>query len=105
MGMKTALDDFGTRHTNLELLTDISPDMLKIDRQLVSSIDASPRKQIIISHIVALARHLLAKTLEEARWLYRHDIARPQGYWLARPAAERLPVCPGPRFALIKGRY
>lgn len=112
MGMKTALDDFGTGHANLDLLTDISPDMLKIDRQLVSNIDASPRKQIVIGHIVDLARHLGIRlvaegieTMEEARWLYQHGIARQQGYWFARPIAERLPVCLDSRFALVKGRY
>lgn len=112
MGMKTALDDFGTGYANLDLLAEISPDMLKIDRQLISDIDASPRKQIVIRHLVDLARHLDIKlvaegieTLEEARWLYRHGIARQQGYWFARPAAERLPVCPDSRFALVKGRY
>lgn len=112
MGMKTALDDFGTGYANLDLLAEISPDMLKIDRQLISDIDASPRKQIVIRHLVDLARHLDIKlvaegieTLEEARWLYRHGIARQQGYWFARPVAERLPVCPDSRFALVKGRY
>mgnify|MGYP001429409152 CR=1 FL=1 len=112
MGMKTALDDFGTGYANLDLLVDISPDVLKIDRHLVSDIHQSPRQQRILEHIITLAHQLditlIAEgieKLEEARWLYRHGIARQQGYWFARPAAGQLPVCPESRFALVRGEH
>ncbi|OLO04727.1 MULTISPECIES: EAL domain-containing protein [Salinicola] len=112
MGMKTALDDFGTGHANLDLLIDITPDVLKIDRQLVSGIHSAPRQQWILGHIITLARQLDislvaegVETIEEARWLYRHGIARQQGYWFARPVAEQLPACPDSRFALVRGEH
>tara|TARA_B100000678_G_scaffold63617_1_gene51870 strand:+ start:83 stop:928 length:846 start_codon:yes stop_codon:yes gene_type:complete len=112
MGMKTALDDFGTGYANLDLLIDISPDVLKIDRQLVSDIQTAPRQQRILEHIITLARQLDitliaegVEKLEEARWLYRHGIARQQGYWFARPAAGQLPICPESRFALVRGEH
>lgn len=109
MGMKTALDDFGTGHANLDLLIDISPDVLKIDRQLISHIQTAPRQQRIVEHIVTLAHQLDimliaegVETIEEARWLYQNGIARQQGYWFARPVAGQLPTCPDSRFALAR---
>ncbi|WP_110655505.1 EAL domain-containing protein [Salinicola halimionae] len=109
MGMQTALDDFGSGHANLDLLIDISPDVLKIDRQLISHIHAAPRQQRIVEHIIALANQLDillvaegVETLEEARWLYHHGIAKQQGYWFARPVAGQLPICPDSRFALVR---
>jgi len=110
MGMKTALDDFGTGHANLDLLIDISPDVLKIDRQLISQIPTAPRKQLIVETIVVLARQLNitliaegVETIEEACWLYHHGIVRQQGYWFARPATGQLPTCADSRFALVRG--
>lgn len=110
MGLMTALDDFGTGHANLDLLIDISPDVIKIDPQLISNIQAAPRQQQIVGHVIALARRLDitlvaegVEALEEARWLYRHGIAKQQGYWFARPIAAQLPACPDSRLALVKG--
>ncbi|WP_110666547.1 EAL domain-containing protein [Salinicola halophilus] len=112
MGLQVALDDFGTGHANLDLLIDISPDVLKLDRQLISGIPQSPRQQIIVDQIISLAERLEIKlvaegveTLEEARWLYRRGITRQQGYWYARPITEQLPCCPDGRFALVRGEH
>lgn len=112
MGLKVALDDFGTGHANLDLLVDISPDILKLDRQLISGIHQSPRQQVMVDQIVTLAERLNTslvaegiETVEEARWLYRRGIVRQQGYWYARPATEQLPECPETRFALVRGEH
>lgn len=110
MGLKTALDDFGTGHANLDLLIDILPDVLKLDRQLISHIDESPRQQIIVDQLVALAQKLGTtlvaegvERLEEARWLYQRGIVRQQGYWFARPVTGALPRCSQASLALVRG--
>lgn len=112
MGMTVALDDFGSGHANLDLLVDISPDLLKIDRRLVDGVDTAPRQQILIEQIVTLAEKLDialvaegVETLEEARWLYRRGIVRQQGYWYARPETEGLPQCQPAQFALVRGQH
>ncbi|WP_251977280.1 EAL domain-containing protein [Salinicola avicenniae] len=112
MGLQVALDDFGTGHANLDLLVDIVPDVLKIDRHLVSGIHQSPRRQILVDQIIALARQLdidlIAEgieSLEEARWLYRRGIARQQGYWYARPTTAALATCSDAHFALVRGTH
>lgn len=107
MGFTTALDDFGAGHANLDLLVDLHPDVIKIDRELVCDIQSSPRRQILVEGLIDLAVkldiRLIAEGVEtsgEAAWLYRRGIALQQGFYFARPALEQLPSIAAERFAL-----
>ena len=99
MGFTTSLDDFGNGYANLDLLTDLHPDTLKIDRELVMECDSSTRRQAILKSMVALARtlgtQLVAEgveTREESRCLLALGIAVQQGYYFARPEVGKLPT-------------
>ncbi|MEC9482915.1 MAG: EAL domain-containing protein [Halomonas sp.] len=98
MGFTTALDDFGAGYANLDLLTELTPDTLKLDRQLVMNIDRDARRQALVRAVTGLVREidiqLVAEgveTADESRWLYRQGIVRQQGYYFARPGLETLP--------------
>ncbi|MGM0784222.1 MAG: EAL domain-containing protein [Pseudomonadota bacterium] len=97
MGFATALDDFGNGYANLDLLTVLHPDRLKIDRTLISHCDRDPRRQAILHSMVTLADNLDigliaegVETREEALWLARNGLTHQQGYFHARPALETL---------------
>ncbi|WP_163559521.1 EAL domain-containing protein [Halomonas sp. NO4] len=97
MGFATALDDFGNGYANLDLLTVLRPDRLKIDRTLVSDCDQDPRRQAILRSLVSLASELDidliaegVETRDEALWLARHGLTHQQGFFHARPALEAL---------------
>ena len=99
MGFKTALDDFGNGYANLDLLTDLTPDILKIDRELVMNCDQDPRRQALLNAIILLAKELntalIAEGVEtraEALWLARAGINRQQGFFFARPAIGKLGI-------------
>ena len=101
MGFTTALDDFGAGYANLDLLTELTPDTLKLDRQLVMNVDQDTRRQAMVRATASMARELDiqlvaegVETVEEARWLYRLGITRQQGYYFARPGLETLPIVP-----------
>jgi len=101
MGFQTALDDFGTGYANFDLLIDLTPDWLKIDRQFIDGVDSNSRKQTIVDSVLTLANGLGTgviaegvETLAEARWLYRRGINLQQGFLYARPAIETLAPCP-----------
>lgn len=96
----TAIDDFGAGHANLDLLVDLRPDIVKIDRQLIAGVDHGPRQQAIVEALVELADRLAfrlvaegVETRAEAVWLYSRDITIQQGFFHARPAIEQLPEC------------
>ncbi|ATH77871.1 EAL domain-containing protein [Halomonas sp. NyZ770] len=97
MGFKTALDDFGNGYANLDLLTVLAPDKLKIDRELVMNCDQHPRRQALLNAIILLARELDmtliaegVETRQEALWLARAGITRQQGFLYAKPMIGEL---------------
>ncbi len=96
-GFRTALDDFGAGFAGLSLLADFQPDVLKIDRCLVSNIDGCPARQAIVAGILATSRLLgmlvIAEGVErreERETLAAMGVTHFQGYLFARPALERL---------------
>ncbi|WP_416137382.1 EAL domain-containing protein [Halomonas sp. HK25] len=104
MGFTTALDDFGNGYANLDLLTELEPDKLKIDRQLVMGCDQDRRRQALLRAVHGLASELGleliaegVETREEALWLARVGITRQQGFFFARPAVAALAQDLGPR--------
>ncbi|SHE53939.1 EAL domain, c-di-GMP-specific phosphodiesterase class I (or its enzymatically inactive variant) [Modicisalibacter ilicicola DSM 19980] len=97
MGFATAIDDFGNGYANLDLLTDLRPDKLKIDRELIMGCDQDTRRQALIRSIMSLAVELGiepvaegVETRNEAIWLSRLGITHQQGFYFARPALEAL---------------
>ncbi|MEQ6887166.1 EAL domain-containing protein [Halomonas sp. CS7] len=109
MGFTTALDDFGNGYANLDLLTDLKPDRLKIDRELLMGCDRDTRRQALIRAMKglgdALGLLLIAEGVEtraEALWLARLGITRQQGYYFARPAVESLGEDLGPMLIALR---
>ncbi|MCL7929498.1 EAL domain-containing protein [Halomonas llamarensis] len=97
MGFTTSLDDFGNGFANLDLLTDLRPDSLKIDRTLVMGCDTDTRRQAILSSVVTLAEQLNVslvaegvETREESRCLLALGFPVQQGFYFARPSLEAL---------------
>lgn len=97
MGFSVALDDFGTGFANLDLLTTLLPNKLKIDRQLVMNCDHDIRRQAMLKALITMAENLNTvliaegvETVEEARWLLQAGINLQQGFFFARPAFEEV---------------
>lgn len=98
MGFGTALDDFGAGHAGLSLLARFQPDIIKIDMELVRSIECSLPRRVIVGGIVNMCRELgitlIAEGVEteaELRALRSLGVRYLQGFLLARPAYEQLP--------------
>ena len=97
MGFTTSLDDFGSGYANLDLLIDLRPDTLKIDRDLVRGCDSDTYRQIILKSILTLATQLDiqliaegVETREESRYLLALGIPVQQGFYFAFPNLESL---------------
>jgi EAL domain-containing protein (putative c-di-GMP-specific phosphodiesterase class I) len=94
-GFTTAIDDFGAGYAGLSLLTELKPDLLKIDMTLIRGIDLSATKRAILGAVVTLARDLgvvlLAEgieTAEELAVVRSFGIDLCQGFLLGRPAFD-----------------
>ena len=93
LGVRVALDDFGSGYSNLSYLQRFPLDKLKIDRGFVTALGNSANGGVIIQAIVALGRALGLSILvegvetEQQRVLLRlAGCDEMQGFLFARPA-------------------
>ena len=96
LGVRIALDDFGSGYSNLGYLQRFPLDKLKIDRSFVVALGTSANGGVIIQAIVALGRALGLSVLvegvetEQQRVLLRlAGCDEMQGFLFARPAPAK----------------
>lgn len=88
-----AADDYGTGITDLELIEQMSPHIVKLDRELISGIDHTTEKQEKVKELVNLFHSkgimVVAEGIEEKEefdYLVSLGVDLYQGYYLGRPA-------------------
>jgi EAL domain-containing protein (putative c-di-GMP-specific phosphodiesterase class I) len=95
-GIKLAIDDFGAGFSNLHILADLEPDVVKLDRGLIHGISANRRQQVLATWLVRLCHDLGARVVAEGIET-RDDLmavrdtgmSYAQGFFLGRPEALR----------------
>jgi len=95
MGIKIAMDDFGTGYTSINYLKQFPISVLKIDQSFVKGIPQSKDDIAITSGVIALAHSLGMKVVaegvenaEQLQFLADHECDMVQGYYLSRPLTE-----------------
>ena len=95
LGIRVAVDDFGTGHTSLAALASLPVDELKIDRSFIQRSSSSPAHEAIVATFSELAHRLgliaVAEGVEDQateRRLVDVGFDLLQGYHLARPLPE-----------------
>jgi EAL domain-containing protein (putative c-di-GMP-specific phosphodiesterase class I) len=94
-GFKVALDDVGAGYSGLAMMADLNPDLIKIDRELVSRSVESPFHREVCASLVKLGQDngqmVLAEGVErEEEWrvMTALGVNLLQGYLFGRPAPE-----------------
>ena len=92
-GFGVALDDIGSGYSSLNLLNQIRPDYIKLDRDLLTGVHTDSYKGLIAAKLLEVARDLEIPTVaegieteEEFEWLREHGADYVQGYLFAKPA-------------------
>ena len=92
IGVKVALDDFGSGYSNFSILMKLQIDYLKIDGSLIKNIDKDKNAKIIVQTIVQFAKALDIKTVAEfvsSEAIYNTvkemGIDYAQGYFTGKP--------------------
>lgn len=91
-GARLAVDDAGAGYASLRHIVDLSPDIIKVDRALVSGVDTDPARRSLFVALVTFAAdigaHLVAEgveTVEEAERLSSWGVCMGQGWHFGRP--------------------
>jgi EAL domain-containing protein (putative c-di-GMP-specific phosphodiesterase class I) len=91
-GFLLVLDDVGAGHSNLDRIAFLKPDILKVDRSLISEIDTDFHRQETLKSLVGLSRRIGALVVAEGVETEREAIVALelgadllQGYFLGRP--------------------
>lgn len=96
-GFTTAIDDFGSGYSGLNLLATFQPQVLKLDMELTRDICNHSVRQAIVAGVLLVAEKLgitvIAEGVEtqsECDCLVRMGVRYIQGYLFAKPALEQL---------------
>jgi EAL domain-containing protein (putative c-di-GMP-specific phosphodiesterase class I) len=91
-GVRLAVDDFGTGHSNLSRLGQLPMTSIKIDRSLITSIATQPKDAAIVRAVIEIAHTLGAQvvaegveTAQQLAVLRKSRCDFLQGYLLCRP--------------------
>ncbi|MCW2777368.1 MAG: diguanylate cyclase [Frankiales bacterium] len=106
LGVRLAIDDFGAGYSSLAYLKRLPVDVVKLDRSLLSGVDADPAALALFDAVVGLVRRLGltgvaegVETVGQWRLLERLRCPVGQGFLLAEPLRE-----PDARRMLAVGR-
>jgi EAL domain-containing protein (putative c-di-GMP-specific phosphodiesterase class I) len=92
LGFRIAIDDTGAGYASLNSITEIMPDIIKIDRSVIQNIDKNTVKESMLKGLLLVAKEtgslVVAEGIEseeEAIVLFRNKVDLAQGYFYARP--------------------
>ena len=92
-GVHLVIDDLGAGYSNLNLIADLEPRVVKLDRKLVQDLHRKPRQQKVVSMVVRLCGELGATVVAEGietrdEFLAVRDCGAHygQGFLFARPS-------------------
>jgi EAL domain-containing protein (putative c-di-GMP-specific phosphodiesterase class I) len=108
-GAAIAVDDAGSGYSGLTQLLALRPQLLKVDRELVTNVDEDAAKQALIQMLGELAGRLdawlLAEGIEtenELSVLRQLHLPLAQGYFLGKPAPPWTDITPDARSFLLE---
>lgn len=92
MGVRIAIDDFGSGYSNFSYMLNLKPDYVKIDGTLIRNIDTDERSQATVSAILHFTKRLNIPTIAEfvhSKEVYEKclemGVDEFQGYYLGEP--------------------
>jgi diguanylate cyclase (GGDEF)-like protein len=96
LGVRIAIDDFGSGFSNYKRIFDIAPSFLKIDGSLIKNIDNDKNSYELVKSIVSLTKALDIQTIGEYVYskeifdiCYDLEIDGYQGYYFSPPICEK----------------
>lgn len=94
-GYRIAMDDFGTKYSNISALTVIELDALKLDKSLVNDLPSNESTRIIVRNVLSTCRELGiqsvaegVESVEQLNILRDMGCDQAQGYFFNKPIPQ-----------------
>ncbi|MDB5055429.1 MAG: hypothetical protein JWM44_3479 [Bacilli bacterium] len=91
-GFRFAVDDAGAGYSSLQSISELVPDIIKIDKSVIQNIDQIAVKQSLLKALLFFAEDIKCQVIaegvervEEANVLFEHQVPMGQGYYFAKP--------------------
>ncbi len=95
LGFRIAIDDFGSGYSSLGQLQHLAADVLKLDRSFLCHGITGKREQIVMGHVISMARELGmtvicegVETQTQSEILQKMDCRLAQGFYFYRPMPQ-----------------
>ncbi len=92
-GISLAIDDLGAGFSNLKYISDLEPEIVKLDRELIAGLEPDTRQFKLLTSIVDLCHNMEAQVIAEGvetepelEAVMALDVDMVQGYVFGRPA-------------------
>ncbi|HEY8607765.1 MAG TPA: EAL domain-containing protein [Noviherbaspirillum sp.] len=92
LGVKLAVEDFGSGYTTLGQMRELPVDTLKVDRSFIRNLDGQPESRALTEAIINFGRELRAtvvaegvETAEQERFLRLSACDAVQGFYVSKP--------------------
>ncbi|NPB07628.1 MAG: EAL domain-containing protein [Aquificae bacterium] len=97
-GVKVALDDVGSGYSGLFYLSELKPDLIKIDMELIRNVHAHKLKKVIVNYLIRISHETGIKVVaegiekkEELDTVVYMGVDYVQGYLIGRPSEKPNP--------------
>ena len=99
-GIRLAIDDAGSGYASLQHIVRLSPDLIKLDRSIISGLDTDPARRALVKHLIGFRRRMLRPNCRRRRGNpggdgLRHDVAGRPGPGLLRRSPHHRPASLG----------
>lgn len=92
-GFSVSLDDFGSKYSNLSILTSLEFDEIKFDKLLIDELAGNDRSRIVIKNTIQMCQDLKhiksiaegIETKEQLRLLNEYSCECGQGFYFSKP--------------------
>lgn len=92
MGFSVSMDDFGTKYSNMAVLTQFEFDTVKIDRSLLLDVETNKKNETILKHMLEMLKDLGIETVmegvetaEQVEILRKLGCDTVQGFYYGKP--------------------
>lgn len=92
-GFRFAVDDAGAGYSSLQSISELIPDIIKIDKSVIQNIDQVAVKESMLKALLSFAENINCQVIaegieraEEADILFKHEVHMGQGYYFAEPS-------------------